>query len=165
MVIAAAGRVGLSFLSSLRSVQMTTVATPFPLWFGNGFLSTSNWDNSRVPSLILRCTSLRSTQHSMVGCCTKLCKRQKRWSLHSSLVGSLETWLGLKTPSAIHLSRRASSSFRVHGSGGKVSYSLLSDFHFHSPVDTAMAYGVFLLSELSLTDWAVFMAFCNNCAN
>ena len=83
-------------------------------------------------------------------------KWQKHRSFCSSLVGSLETWLGLKTPSVTHLSRSMSSSFGVHGSGGGVSYSLLSDFFFLLPVDATMAYGVFLrslgLSELGLTD-------------
>ena len=32
-------------------------------------------------------------------------------------------------------------------------------------MDTAIAYGVFLLFELGFMDWAVFLTFCNNCAN
>ena len=88
-----------------------------------------------------------------------LCKRQKRKSFHSSPVGSLETWLGLKTPFAIHISRSTSSSFGVYGSDGGVSYSIPLDFLFLSPMDTAMAYGVFLhslgLSELGLIDWSL----------
>ena len=83
-------------------------------------------------------------------------KWQKHRSFCSSLVVSLETWLGLKTPSVTHLSRSMSSYFGVHGSGGGVSYSLLSDFFFLLPVDATVAYGVFLrslgLSELGLTD-------------
>ena len=131
---------------------MTTAAIPFPLWFGSGFLWTSSWDSSRVPSLIFQCTSLRSAEHSVVGCCTKLCKRQKCRSLHSSSVGSLETWLGLKTPSAIHLSRSTSSSFRVHGNDGGVLYSLLSNFLFLLLVVTTIASGLFLFLELGFTD-------------
>ena len=38
VVMAAASRVGFSSLSSPRSMQITTTATPFPLWFGSGFL-------------------------------------------------------------------------------------------------------------------------------
>ena len=38
VVIVAAGRVGFSSLSSRGSAQITTVATPFPLWFRSGFL-------------------------------------------------------------------------------------------------------------------------------
>ena len=80
-----------------------------------------------------------------------------------------ETRLSLKTPSGIHLSRSTSNSFGVHGNGGGVSYSLPFDFLFLSPVDAAMACGVVFLSlglsELGLTDWVVFLAFCNNCAN
>ena len=38
VVTAAVRRVGLSFSPSPRSVQMTTTATLFPLWFGSGFL-------------------------------------------------------------------------------------------------------------------------------
>ena len=58
VVMAMASRADLSSSSSPGSAQITTVATPFPLWFRNGFLCTSSQDNSRVPSLILRCTSL-----------------------------------------------------------------------------------------------------------
>ena len=78
---------------------------------------------------------------------------------------SLKTWLGLKTPSTIHLSSNTSNSFRVHGIGGGVSYSLPSVFLFRSSVDTAIACEALLLSVLGFTDWAVFLAFCNNCAN
>ena len=38
VVMAAASRAGFSSLSSSGSAQITTAATPFPLWFGNGFL-------------------------------------------------------------------------------------------------------------------------------
>ena len=38
VVIAAVGRVGFSYSSSPGSAQITTAATPFPLWFGSGFL-------------------------------------------------------------------------------------------------------------------------------
>ena len=38
VVIAVAGKVGFSSSSSPRFVQITTVATPFPFWFGSGFL-------------------------------------------------------------------------------------------------------------------------------
>ena len=38
VVIVAAGRAGFSSSSSLGSAQITTTATPFPLWFGSGFL-------------------------------------------------------------------------------------------------------------------------------
>ena len=48
---------------------------------------------------------------------------------------------------------------------GGVSYSLPSVFLLRSPVDTAIACGAFLLSELGFTDWAVFLAFYNSCAN
>ena len=70
VVITTTGRASLSSSSSLRFTQITTATTPFPLWFGNGFLWTSSWDNSRVLSLILWCNSLRNAQHSAVGCCT-----------------------------------------------------------------------------------------------
>jgi len=74
-----------------------------------------------------------------------------------------------ETPSAIHFSRSTSSSIGVHGIGGGLSYSLPFDFLFFLPVDTVMACGVDLrslgLSELGLTDWAVFLAFCNSYAN
>ena len=70
VVMAVAGRAEFSSSSSSRSVQITTAATPFPLLFGSGSLWTSCWDSSRVPSLILWCTSLWSAQHSVVGCCT-----------------------------------------------------------------------------------------------
>ena len=157
VVIATTGRAGLSSSSSPRSAQITTTTTHFPLWFRIGFLRTSGWHNSRVPSLIMWCTTLQSAQHSTIGCCTWLCKRWKHRSLHSSLVGSLETWLGLKTPSAIHLSGSTSNSFGVLGNGLWVSHSLPSDFLFLSPVDTAMACKVDLhplgLSKLGLTDW------------
>ena len=48
---------------------------------------------------------------------------------------------------------------------GGVLYSLSLVFLLRSPVDTAIACGAFLLSELGLRDWAVFLAFCNSCAN
>ena len=38
VVMAAAGRAGFSSTSSPGSAQITTAATPFPLWFGNEFL-------------------------------------------------------------------------------------------------------------------------------
>ena len=38
VVIAVAGRAGLLTSSSPGFAQMTTAATPFPLWFGSGFL-------------------------------------------------------------------------------------------------------------------------------
>ena len=38
VVMAAAGKVGLSSSSSLESMQITIAATPFPLWLGSGFL-------------------------------------------------------------------------------------------------------------------------------
>ena len=69
VVITTTGRASLSSSSSLRFTQITTTATPFPLWFRNRFLWTSSWDNSRVLSLILWCNSLRNAQHSAVGCC------------------------------------------------------------------------------------------------
>ena len=49
--------------------------------------------------------------------------------------------------------------------GGGVSYSLPSVFLLRSPVDTAIACGAFLLSELGFTNWAVFLAFRNSYAN
>jgi len=58
-----------------------------------------------------------------------------------------------------------SSSFGVHGIGRGVSHSLPSVFLLHSPMDTAIACEEFLLSELGFIDWAVFLAFYNNCAN
>ena len=42
VVIAATSKADLSFSSSLEFAQMTTAATPFPLWFRNGFLWTSS---------------------------------------------------------------------------------------------------------------------------
>ena len=80
-------------------------------------------------------------------------------------MGFLETWLGLKIPSAIHLSSSTSNSFRVHGIGRGVSYSLPWVFLLRSPVDTAIACRALLLSVLGFIDWAVFLAFCNNYAN
>ena len=57
----------------------------------------------------------------------------------------------------------------MHGIGGGLLYSLPSDFLFFLPVDIIMAYGVDLhslgLSELGLTNWAIFLAFCNSYAN
>ena len=38
VVMAATGRVGFSSSSSPRSAQITTATTPFPWWFGSGFL-------------------------------------------------------------------------------------------------------------------------------
>ena len=38
VVMAATGRAGFSSSSSPRSAQITTAATPFPLWFGSEFL-------------------------------------------------------------------------------------------------------------------------------
>ena len=38
VVIVAAGRAGFSSSTSPGSAQITTAATPFPLWFGSGFL-------------------------------------------------------------------------------------------------------------------------------
>ena len=77
--------------------------------------------------------------------------------------------MDLKTPSTIHLSRSTSSSFGVHGIGERLSYSLPFDFLFFSLVDTIMACGMDLhslgLSKLGLTDWAIFLAFGNSCAN
>ena len=67
--------------------------------------------------------------------------------------------------SVFHLSSSTSNSFGVHGIGGGVSYSLLSVFLLHSPVDTVIACRTFLLSELGFTDWAIFLAFCNNYVN
>ena len=49
--------------------------------------------------------------------------------------------------------------------GRGVSYSLPSVFLLRSPVDTAIACGAFLLSELGFKDRAVFLAFCNSYAN
>ena len=69
VVIATTSKAGFSSLSSLGSAQITTTTRPFPLWFGSGFLWTSCWDSSRVLSLILRYTNLRSAQHYAVGCC------------------------------------------------------------------------------------------------
>ena len=77
-------------------------------------------------------------------------------TLHASSVGSLETLLDLKTLSAIHLSKRTSNSFGMHGMGGGLSYSLPFDFFLFSLVDTVMACGVgfrsLVLSELGLTN-------------
>lgn len=82
--------------------------------------------------------------------------------------GFLDTWLGLKTPSAIHLSKSTSSSFGVQGIGGGLSYFFPSGLFLFLLVDTTMACGndfySFGFSKLGLTKLS-FLAFCSSWAN
>ena len=65
-------------------------------------------------------------------------------------------WLGLKTTSAIHLSKSMSNSFDVLGIDGRLSYPLPCGLFLFSLMDITMAYVVgfrsFGFSELGLTD-------------